>query len=327
MPNNYGVVLANLGTPDSPEVKDVRRYLGEFLWDPRVIKVYRPLWWLILNLIILNTRPKKSAEAYKKVWTKEGSPLLSISKRQLQATRNNMTEMPLELGMRYGSPGLQTAMESLASKGVTHFIVLSLYPQFSYTTVASVEDKVSEVVTKLNKTNDSETGNFKYTMIQDYHDDPMYIEALADSVKTFRKKQGSAEKLLMSFHGIPQEYADDGDPYPDQCKITATQLADRLGLAPSEWHMTFQSRLGPKQWLQPYTDKTLEQWGKDGIKTVQVICPGFSTDCLETLEEVAMENCEIFLESGGLKYDYIPCLNDSQPHIDMIANLIRQSIQ
>ena len=317
----YGVLLSNLGTPDSPETADVRRYLREFLWDPRVIKVWRPLWWCILNFIILTTRPKKSARAYKKVWTDEGSPLLSISLKQLEAVRLTLPDIPVELGMRYGSPATKKALDRLREQGVTHFIVLSLYPQFSYTTVASVEDEVSRVL-KLWK--DPEIG---YTMIQDYHDFPDYIDALADSVRHYRNAHGDADKLLMSFHGIPQEYADDGDPYPAQCEATAQKLADKLGLKSEQWQLTFQSRLGPRQWLTPYTDKTLEQWGKEGIKSVQVICPGFSVDCLETLEEVAMENSEIFLEAGGEKYQYISCLNESSPHISMIVKLLRQYIK
>jgi ferrochelatase len=319
-----GILLCNLGTPDSPSTADVRRYLAEFLWDPRVIKLSRPLWWLILNLVILTTRPSKSAKAYAKVWTDEGSPLLSISKKQCKALQSVMKDIPVELGMRYGSPSTLQAMEQLAQKGVTQFVVLSLYPQFSHTTVSSVEDEVARIVNKWNK--EAPSQNYSFSLVHDYHDNHTYIEALADSVTEYQKSHGVPQKLLLSFHGIPQEYADDGDPYPQQCKRTANLLAEKLNLNEDQWQLTFQSRLGPKQWLQPYTDKTLESWGQSGIESVQVICPGFSVDCLETLEEVAMENKEIFLENGGKNYSYIPCLNEHPSHIEMMHELIRKQL-
>lgn len=313
-----GVLLSNLGTPDSPSVGDVRRYLAEFLWDPRVIKVWRPLWWLILNIVILNTRPKKSAEAYQSVWTEEGSPLLVISKRQRDQLQTLLGDIPCELGMRYGSPSIESSLNTLRNQGVTEFYVLSLYPQFSDTTVSSVDDEVRRVI------NQWECPKITYKIVNNYHDFAPYIRALANSIRSFQEEHGTAEKILFSFHGIPQEYADDGDPYPDQCHATANLLANELNLKPDQWFLTFQSRLGPKQWLQPYTDKTLENWGKSGVESVQVICPGFSVDCLETLEEVAMENRDIFLEAGGKKYVYIPCLNSTRPHIEMMEQLLRQ---
>ena len=311
-----GILLANLGTPDSPSVQDVRRYLAEFLWDPRVIKVWRPAWWVILNFVILNTRPKKSAKAYASIWSDQGSPLLAISRQQKDKLAEAITDVPIELGMRYGTPSIESAVQALCAHDVDEILVLPLYPQFSFTTASSVEDEVNRVVKKLN------TPKLSCRLINDYHDFVPYIRALAKSIRNFQSEQGSPDKLMFSFHGIPQEYADDGDPYAEQCQVTATLLAQALNLAPEQWQLTFQSRLGPKQWLQPYTDKTLEAWGHDGIQSVQVVCPGFSADCLETLEDVAMANRELFLQAGGKQFQYIPCLNSSPEHIEMMKKLL-----
>ena len=318
--DKVGVILANLGTPDSPQPADVRRYLAEFLWDPRVIKVWRPLWWLILNLVILNTRPKKSAEAYQSIWTDQGSPWLTVSRQQADARQQELADLPLALGMRYGNPSMESAMNELRDTGVKHFIVLPLYPQFSDTTITSVEDEVVRVARALGD-------EFSYSMINGYHNNPQYIAALADSIRHYQSQHGKPELLVMSFHGIPQEYVDDGDPYRGQCEETARLLANALELDDSMWKLTFQSRLGPKQWLQPYTDKTLEKLPSAGIKSVQVVYPGFSVDCLETLEEIAIENCEVFMEAGGEKYGYIPCLNDSPEHIKLMTTLIERELK
>jgi ferrochelatase len=319
-----GVLLVNLGTPDAPTPGAVRRYLKEFLWDPRVVDVPRRLWWLILNLIILNIRPRRSAAAYAKVWMEEGSPLLVISRKQhaaLQAAlaRRAGTPPAVVLAMRYGRPSIPSGLAALREAGVKRVLVLPLYPQFSHTTTTSVVDAVEAAL--------RETGwqpDLRY--VEQYYSHPAYILALAGSVRRLQSGIGMPDRLLMSFHGIPQDYVDAGDPYARQCEQTAKLLATALGLDPSRWLMTFQSRLGPKQWLQPYTDKTLKSLAQGGVKNVQVICPGFSADCLETLEEVAMENRDIFLEAGGEVYDYIPCLNDHPSHIDLLVKLIDQHL-
>jgi len=315
-----GVLLVNLGTPDAPTPGAVRRYLKEFLWDPRVVDVPRRLWWLILNLVILNIRPRRSAAAYAKVWMEEGSPLMVISRRQHAALQAALVQRPgpapaVVLAMRYGRPSIPSGIAALREAGVKRVLVLPLYPQFSHTTTTSVMDAVVAAF--------RETGwrpDLRY--VEQYYSHPAYILALAGSVRRLQSGIGMPDRLLMSFHGIPQDYVDAGDPYARQCEQTAKLLATALGLDPTRWVMTFQSRLGPKQWLQPYTDKTLKALAEEGVKNVQVICPGFSADCLETLEEVAMENRDIFLEAGGEVYDYIPCLNDHPSHIDLLVKLI-----
>lgn len=317
-----GVLLVNLGTPDSPSVSDVRRYLREFLWDPRVVEVPRPIWWLVLNLVILTTRPRRSAKAYAKVWTEEGSPLLVISKRQQAALQARMEEqggtpVNVVLAMRYGRPAIASGLQALRDCGAKRVLVLPLYPQYSATTTAAIVDAVADELRHWR-----ELPELRF--INDYHRHPAYISALADSVRRYRNLHGEPDKLLLSFHGIPQEYADAGDPYAEQCYRTAHLLVAALDLPKDRWQLSFQSRLGPKQWLQPYTDHTLEALAKEGVRNIHVMCPGFSVDCLETLEEVAMENRGIFLEAGGENYGYIECLNDQASHIQLFTELIAQ---
>jgi ferrochelatase len=317
-----GVLLVNLGTPDSPSVADVRRYLREFLWDPRVVEVARPVWWLVLNLVILTTRPRRSAKAYAKVWTAAGSPLLVISRKQqvaLQASLDIQDGPPVQvtLAMRYGRPGIAPGLQALREAGAKRVLVLPLYPQYSATTTAAIVDAVADELRHWR-----ELPELRF--INDYHRHPAYISALADSVRRYRELHGEPDKLLLSFHGIPQEYVDAGDPYATQCYKTAELLVAALDLPKDRWQMSFQSRLGPKQWLQPYTDHTLEALAREGVRTVHVICPGFSVDCLETLEEVAMENRDIFLQAGGEHYGYIECLNDHASHIQLFTELIAQ---
>jgi ferrochelatase len=317
-----GVLLVNLGTPDSPSVADVRRYLREFLWDPRVVEVARPVWWLVLNLVILTTRPRRSAKAYAKVWTAAGSPLLVISRKQqvaLQASLDTQDGPPVQvtLAMRYGRPGIAPGLQALREAGAKRVLVLPLYPQYSATTTAAIVDAVADELRHWR-----ELPELRF--INDYHRHPAYISALADSVRRYRELHGEPDKLLLSFHGIPQEYVDAGDPYATQCYKTAELLVAALDLPKDRWQMSFQSRLGPKQWLQPYTDHTLEALAREGVRTVHVICPGFSVDCLETLEEVAMENRDIFLQAGGEHYGYIECLNDHASHIQLFTELIAQ---
>jgi protoporphyrin/coproporphyrin ferrochelatase len=315
-----GLLLVNLGTPDAPDRASVRRYLKEFLWDPRVVEGPRAIWWLVLNLIILNTRPARSAAAYRKIWTERGSPLLSISQEQQQALQAQLGDkVHVALAMRYGKPSIESGLAALREKGVRRILVLPLYPQYSATTTASIFDEVTDQVRRWRWLPE-------LRFINHYHDEPAYIAALADSVRHWRAQHGDADKLLMSFHGIPEEYFHKGDPYYCECQKTGRLLAEALGLNDRQWQLSFQSRLGPRQWLQPYTDKTLEKFASEGVKSVQVICPGFSADCLETLEEVAMENREIFLGAGGERYQYIPCLNAQANHIDMLAQLTRRHL-
>jgi len=319
-----GILLVNLGTPDAPDRASVRRYLKEFLSDPRVVEGPRLPWWLVLNLIILNTRPGRSAKAYQKIWTEKGSPLLTISREQESALRESLKgrfgdKLVVELAMRYGSPSIKSGMEALRDQGARRILVLPMYPQYSATTTASIFDEVTEQARQWRWLPE-------LRFINHYHDEPAYIAALAESVRQWRQQHGDADKLLMSFHGIPQEYFEKGDPYFCECQKTGRLLAEALNLDEGQWQLTFQSRLGPRQWLQPYTDKTLEQMGEDGVKSVQVLCPGFSADCLETLEEIAMENRDVFLEAGGERYEYIPCLNADKPHIDMLTGLVEKHL-
>ena len=315
-----GVLLTNLGTPDSPTTTDVRRYLKEFLSDPRVVEVPRLIWWLVLNGVILRTRPQRSAEAYQQVWTEEGSPLLSISKKQaalLQTKCDEECDTPIKvvLAMRYGTPSIEQGLEELRQANAQKIIVLPLYPQYSATTTASTFDALAGIFTRWRWLPE-------ISFINRYHDHPQYIEALAQSIETFWQSHPRPDKLLFSFHGIPKDYADAGDPYPQECLETARLVADKLNLADNAWHCSFQSRLGNKEWLRPYTDETLKQWGAEGVESVQVICPGFSSDCLETIEEIGEENRDYFLQAGGKTYHYIPSLNDSAAHIDMMYDLI-----
>jgi len=320
-----GVLLVNLGTPESPAVADVRRYLKEFLWDPRVVELSRPVWWLVLNLVILNTRPRRSARAYAKVWTDAGSPLMVISRRQhavLQAELDQQLDTPVKvaLAMRYGKLSIAAGMQELRAAGVKRMLVLPLYPQYSATTTASIVDAVADELRHWRAVPE-------LRFVNDYYAHPFYIKALADSVRDYQAEHGEPDKLLLSFHGIPQDYVDAGDPYATQCYRTAELLVQALELPAACWQLSFQSRLGPKQWLQPYTDHTLRALAQEGVKNVQVICPGFSVDCLETLEEVALENRDIFLGAGGEQYSYIPCLNDAASHVRLFSALVSQHTQ
>ncbi len=315
-----GVLLLNLGTPDAPTPGAVRRYLAEFLWDPRVVEVPRPLWWLLLHGVILRTRPRRSAAAYRQVWDeREGSPLLSISRRQAGLLRERLAAagVRVELAMRYGNPSVADGLQRLRAAEVQRLLVLPLYPQYSATTTASTFDAVTSALRRWRAIPE-------LRMVNGYHDDPLYIAALAQSVRDFWDDHGRPERLLLSFHGIPLEYAQKGDPYAGQCHTTARLLAEELRLRDGEWGLSFQSRLGRQEWLRPYTDETLEAWGRAGIGTVHTLCPGFAADCLETLEEIAVENREIFRRAGGGEYLYIPALNDRADHLDLLLGLVRR---
>jgi ferrochelatase len=316
-----GVLISNLGTPDAPTTPALRRYLKEFLWDPRVVSTSRPLWWLILNCIVLPTRPQKSAQLYKNVWTDAGSPLLVISRKQQQLLQMELkrqfpdTPFHVVLGMRYGNPSIGSALRELQQHGCKNIIVLPLYPQYAAATIGSTFDAVFDELKKWRWLP-------ALQLINTYYDHPDYIAALADSVRRFWEEKGEPERLMLSFHGLPKSYVELGDPYEYQCKKTAEALVRNLALNPARFMVTFQSRFGREEWLQPYTDKTLEAWGKAGVKSVDVICPGFSADCLETLEEIEMQNRDFFLEAGGKQFRYIPALNDHPSHIAALAKII-----
>ena len=317
----FGVMLVNLGTPENPDAASVRKYLAEFLSDPRVIRVPPLLWWLILHGIILRVRPAKVARLYQTIWTDEGSPLMHISRRQEAALQRMLKDrtgldIPVELAMSYGEPSITTAGRKLASRGAQRILVLPLYPQYSSSTTAAVFDGLAKALKHCPDIPE-------ILFIRDYWQRDDYLQALANSVQTFWDEHGNPDRLLMSFHGIPQRYEDTGDPYPSLCRQTAAGVAAKLGLNEKQWSESFQSRFGREEWVKPYTDVLLEEWGNDDtINRVDVLCPAFAADCLETLEEIEEQNKVVFLEAGGKQYHYIPCLNDHPDHINMFADLV-----
>ncbi|NLO80516.1 MAG: ferrochelatase [Xanthomonadaceae bacterium] len=320
-----GVLLINLGTPDAPTEAALRRYLREFLSDRRVIDTPRAVWLPILHGIVLRTRPRRSAEAYAKIWTEHGSPLLVISRRQQQALREGLERrlgqaVPVALGMRYGEPSVAAALAELQAAGVQRLLVLPLYPQYSATTTGTALDVVFAAMQKMRN-------QPALHCIRDYHDEPGYIAALASSVRMHWQQHGRGQRLLMSFHGIPLRYSELGDPYAEECRRTGQLLAERLGLDQDEWLVTFQSRFGREQWLTPYTDETLEGLARQGVRQVDLICPGFSADCVETLEENAIQNRALFEQAGGERLSYIPCLNDAPDHIAFLTELILRHLR
>jgi len=313
-----GILLTNLGTPEAPTAAALRPYLAEFLSDRRVVD--RPPWlWLpILHGVILRLRPRRSAHAYQKVWTDEGSPLLAYGLRQQAALQQRLpADVPVVLAMRYGQPSIAAGLQRLRDAGVARVLVIPLYPQYSVSTTASTFDAVAAAWSRWSHLPE-------LRMVMDYHDQDAYIQALANSVRDYWNENGRGERLLLSFHGTPQAMREAGDPYYDQCQATARLLAQRLQLNSDQCQLTFQSRFGPEAWLQPYTDKTLESLAAQGVGRIDVLCPGFSADCLETLEEIAMLNRDVFMQAGGREYHYIPALNDREDHIAMLAGLVRQ---
>ncbi|TXH03943.1 MAG: ferrochelatase [Nevskiaceae bacterium] len=312
-----GVLLVNLGTPDAPTAPAIRRYLREFLADRRVVEAPRAIWLPVLYGIILPFRPRKLVHAYQSVWTPQGSPLMAASLAQAASLRRLLGEqIPVALGMTYGRPSVESAIDELTAQGVNRVIVLPLYPQYSATTTAAVTDAVFRVLMSRRDVPALDT-------IRDYHDHPAYIAALADSVRSHWQRHGRDAHLLMSFHSIPQEYVDKGDPYGQHCQRSAALLAQTLGLNADQWSISYQSRLGPKRWLQPYTDEYVASLAQRGIKALDVICPGFAADCLETLEEIAIRYREVFLEAGGQTFRYIPALNADAAHIAMMRDLVQ----
>ena len=319
-PECLGILLVNLGTPDTPSVPDVRRYLAEFLADPRIVEMARLPWMLLLHGIILRTRPARSARAYRSIWTPEGSPLLEISRRQKTALQGRLDgrcggPVRVALAMRYGNPSVADGLAELQAANARRVLVLPLYPQYSATTVGSVFDAVTEELRRWRWLPE-------LRFVNQYHDEPGYIAAVAASIRAHWAEHGQAERLLFSFHGIPKAYFEQGDPYYCQCQKSARLIAAALELPPERWLVSFQSRLGKDEWLQPYTDATLEALAGQGVKSIQVLSPGFSVDCLETLEEMSIENRHLFLDAGGESYSYIPCLNDHPDHLDLLADLV-----
>ena len=321
-PAVLGVLLVNLGTPDAPTVPAVRRFLAEFLWDPRVVEVPRWLWWIALHGIILRVRPSKSVHAYRQIWTPAGSPLLLHSRaladavQQLLGQTAGGPEAVVSLGMSYGSPSIPQALDALRAAGARQIVILPLYPQYSGTTSGSVFDRVSAELRRWRRVPGLH-------FIDDYHDEPAYVEAIAASVREYWRDRPRTH-LLFSFHGIPQRYAAGGDPYPGQCLRTAELVADRLGLGAGEWTLSFQSQVGREEWLRPYTDETLRRYAREGPRELTVVCPGFATDCLETLEEIAIRNRALFLAEGGERYEYVPALNEGVAHAQLLVDLIRR---
>lgn len=317
------IVLVNLGTPDAPTARAVRPYLKQFLSDPRVVEVPKALWWLILNLVILPFRSKQSAAKYALVWTPEGSPLQVHTSRQAMLLRGYLGERGHKVtvvhAMRYGSPSVASVLDRLKAEGVERILVLPAYPQYSATTTASIFDAVFQHYARVRNV-------AELRLLKHYHDHPAYIGALAQSVRAHWAQHGRSEKLLMSFHGVPRRTLTLGDPYHCECHKTARLLATALELQPQDYQLTFQSRFGRAEWLQPYTMPTLVELARDGLGRVDVICPGFTSDCLETLEEINVEGRAAFLDAGGKQFHYISCLNESETWIAGLADLCEEQL-
>ncbi len=314
------VLLVNLGTPEAPTAPALRRYLRQFLSDPRVVEIPPLFWWPILHGIILTVRPAKSARKYAQVWTPDGSPLKFHTERQARLLKGlvgerGYTGIEVAWAMRYGAPSISDQLDFLKAEGCKQIFIVPLYPQYAASTTASVMDDVTAWMRTCRNLP-------QIDYIRDYHDHPRYIAALATTVREHWERNGRGDKLLMSFHGLPQRSTELGDPYQSECLNTARLLAAKLDLPNDGYIVTFQSRFGPSKWIQPYTQGTLEQLARDGLKKVDVICPGFVSDCLETLEEIAMECRDAFLACGGTDFNYIPCLNEHPAWIAALADIV-----
>ncbi len=317
----FGVLLVNLGSPDAPTPAAVKRYLSEFLSDHRVVDLRRWLWWPILHGIVLQLRPRKVAKLYQSIWRND-APLREIGLKQAEALQAQLQReahapIPVVLGMTYGNPSLRDALGQLRRRGVERVLVLPLYPQYSCSTSGSVFDRVTRAFSRCRQVP-------PLRFVQHYFDHPGYISALANHVKAHWQQHGRSEKLLIAFHGLPQRYVDEGDPYSRHCEITAHSLANALDLNDADWEMMYQSRFGREPWLQPYADETLAKLAQQGVKSVDVICPGFAADCLETLEEIQVRSAEQFVHQGGQSLRYIPALNDQPDHIALLAELVKK---
>lgn len=320
-----GILIANLGTPDAPTAKALRPYLRQFLSDTRVVEIPRAIWWFILNGIILLVRPKKSAAKYAQVWISEGSPLQVHAQKQTQLLRGFLAQkikspFAVELGMTYGNPSMQSAIEKLKAQHCDRILVFPLYPQYAASSTAAAFDSVWRVLLKMRNMPGVRT-------IRSYHDHPAYIAALAKSVQTYWQINGKPSKLVMSFHGVPKVHLTKGDPYHCACHKTGRLLAEALGLDKDDYVIAFQSRFGKQEWLKPYLATTLTDLGKAKTRRVDVICPGFSSDCLETLEEIALEGKQIFTHAGGGEYHYIPALNETEDWIHAMTEIALENLQ
>jgi protoporphyrin/coproporphyrin ferrochelatase len=323
-PARTGILLINLGTPDAPTTQAVRPYLKEFLGDPRVVEIPRAIWWLILNGIILNTRPKKSAAKYATIWMPEGSPLRVHTEKQtalLQGFLGERTKAPfvVDYAMRYGNPSIASVLRKLREQNCQRILVVPMYPQYAASSSGTAFDIVFAEIQRMRNTPALRT-------IKNFHDHPGYIKALANNINDYWMKNGRPEKLVMSFHGLPQFSLDKGDPYHCECHKTGRLLAQELGLKPGQYFLSFQSRFGKAEWLKPYTTATLKELGKQKTKRVDVVCPGFVADCLETLEEIAMEGKEDFQHAGGGEYHYIPCLNERNDWMHALTDLVMENL-
>lgn len=314
------VILVNLGTPATTDVKDIRRFLRQFLSDKRVVELPRLIWYPILYGIILPFRARRLQEPYSELWQDGESPLRSYSLSIVNQLQGHYAEaLDIHLAMTYGEPSISNVLARCEQEGVEKILVLPMYPQYSATTTAAVFDQIAGHYLAQRRIP-------QWQMLSDYYRQPLYIQGLANTVRQHWQEHGKAERLLVSFHGIPKRCVDLGDPYFDQCQSTAQLLAEELGLDESDWQISFQSRLGKAEWLQPYTDKMLEQLGQQGLKTLDVICPAFATECLETLDEIAIEGQEQFAEAGGGSLRYVPCLNDNKDQLALLKHLIDTNI-
>ena len=309
------IVLVNLGTPDAPTPGAVRRYLSQFLMDPRVVQIPRLMWWPLLHFVILPLRSRRVAHKYAEIWMSDGSPLAVFTRRLAAAVQARMPQSRVVHAMRYGQPAVGDVLAGLQRDGVKRAVVLPLYPQYSTTTTASVDDAVRQ------------SGALPAHVIPEYHLDAGWLQAAADSIQAHWDTHGRGERLVFSFHGLPQRVVDNGDPYAAQCAASVAAIAGLLGLHENDYVLTFQSRFGKERWLEPATITTLESLARSGVRRVDVVCPGFAVDCLETLEEIAQTNADAFRAAGGQKFQYIPCLNDAPAHADALAALAEKALR
>jgi protoporphyrin/coproporphyrin ferrochelatase len=319
-----GVLLVSLGTPEAPTAAAVRRYLAEFLWDPRIVEIPRPLWWLLLHGVVLRLRPRQSARRYASIWTPEGSPLKVHTEKQAGLLRGHLAPrarapLVIETAVRYGEPGIAHVMARLKRDGCDRVLVLPLYPQYAASTTASVFDEVARFVAR--------TRNVPaLRLVRDFHDDPGYVGALAALVREYWAARGRPDRLVMSFHGLPRRSLERGDPYHAECRKTAGLLAQALGLSEGQWQIAFQSRFGAGEWLKPYTASVLGDLGRARTRRVDVVCPGFVADCLETLEELGIEGKQTFLAAGGGEFRLIPGLNEQEAWIRALASIVLENL-